>query len=71
MRKTIAGLPSPAYAGVIRETTTRAAIAQIKNCKYNGASLIDLHLSCLEDSSVTEINKIISSTNLPLPRSAD
>ena len=66
MRKSIANLPAPAYAGVIRETTTRAAIAQIKNCQYNGATLIDLHMSCLLDSSVQELEKIIKSTSLPL-----
>ena len=66
MRKSIANLPAPAYAGVIRETTTRAAIAQIKNCQYNGASMIDLHMSCLLDSSIPELEKIIKSTSLPL-----
>ena len=66
MRKTIAGLPAPAYAGVIRESTTRAAIGQIKNCQYDGAAMIDLHMSCLEDSSVEELRKIIDSTALPV-----
>lgn len=66
MRRTIAGLTAPAYAGVVRETTTRAAIGQIKNCLYDGATMIDLHMSCLEDSSVEELQKIIESTKLPV-----
>lgn len=66
MRKSIAKLPAPVLAGVVRETTTRAAIAQIKNCLYDGAGMIDLHMSCLEDSSVEELEKIISSTSLPI-----
>lgn len=66
MKKTISGLRAPAYAGVVRETTTRAAIAQIKNCLYDGADMIDLHMSCLEDSSVEELKKIVDSTNLPV-----
>lgn len=66
MRKSIATLQAPAYAGVVRETTTRAAIAQIKNCLYDGATMIDLHMSCLEDSSVEELKKIVDSTKLPI-----
>ncbi len=68
MRRTIAGLTAPAYAGVVRETSTRAAIGQIKNCLYDGATMIDLHMSCLEDSSVVELQKIIESTKLPRRR---
>lgn len=66
MRKSIAKLPSPVLAGVVRETTTRAAIAQIKNCLYDGAGMIDLHMSCLENNSVEELKKIIDSTSLPI-----
>ena len=66
MRKSIAKLPAPVLAGVVRETTTRGAIGQIKNCLYDGAGMIDLHMSCLEDSSVAELKKIIDSTSLPI-----
>ncbi len=66
MRKSIAKLQSPVLAGVVRETTTRAAIAQIKNCLYDGAEMIDLHLSCLEDHSTKELKKIVDSTELPI-----
>ena len=44
-------LKAPAIAGVIREKTITATIAEIKNCMYDGADMIDLHLSCLEDPS--------------------
>ena len=41
-------LPPPVLAGVVRERTAAAAAAGIKNCLYDGADMIDLHLSCLE-----------------------
>ena len=66
MRKSFATLPAPVYAGVVRETTTRGAIMQIKNCYYDGAGMIDLHLSCLENSSEEELEKIVNSTPLPI-----
>lgn len=66
MRQSIANLTAPVLAGVVRETTTRGAIGQIKNCLYDGAGMIDLHMSCLEDSSVAELKKIIDSTSLPI-----
>ena len=66
MRKSIAKLAPPVLAGVVRETTTRGAIGQIKNCLYNGAGMIDLHMSTLEDSSVDALKKIVDSTELPI-----
>ena len=59
-------IPAPAVAGCVREMTTRAAIAEIKNCYYDGADMIDLHITCLEDMSVGNMKKIISSTRLPV-----
>lgn len=59
-------LKAPAIAGVIREKTPSAAIAEIKNCLYDGADMIDLHLSCLEDRSEENIKRIVDSTNLPI-----
>ena len=59
-------IPAPAVAGCVREITTRAAIAEIKNCYYDGADMIDLHITCLEDMSVGNMKKIISSTRLPV-----
>ena len=48
--KILSKLQAPAIAGVIREKTAKAAIAEIKNCMYDGADMIDLHMSCLESS---------------------
>lgn len=59
-------LHTPALAGVVREKSIRGAIAEIKNCKYDGATMIDLHMSCLEDTSVESLKKIISSSALPV-----
>lgn len=65
MRK-LSAIPAPAVAGVIREKTTKAAIAEMKNCRLSGADMIDLHLSCLENFSTAELKKIIRSTPLPI-----
>lgn len=59
-------LHTPALAGVVKEKNVRGAIAEIKNCKYDGATMIDLHMSCLEDTSVESLKKIISSSALPV-----
>ena len=62
----LSSLKTPAVAGVVRERTARAAMAEIKNCLYDGADMIDLHVSCLEDSSVEGLKGIISSSKLPV-----
>ena len=59
-------IPAPAVAGCVREQTVKAAIAEIKNCYYDGADMIDLHLSCMEDTSEAALKKVISSTRLPV-----
>ena len=59
-------IPAPAVAGCVREKSTNAAIAEIKNCYYDGADMIDLHITCLEDMSIGNMKKIISSTRLPV-----
>ena len=64
--KKISTIPAPAVAGVVREKTAREAIAEIKNCMYDGADMIDLHLSCLENCDVETIQEIVSSTRLPI-----
>ena len=64
--KLLSTLPSPALAGVIRERNVRCAIAEIKNCTYDGADMIDLHMSCLEKTDVESLRSIISSTKLPV-----
>ena len=62
----ISELPSPAIAGVIRAKTKNQAIAGIKNCVYDGATMIDLHLSCLENANVQTLRDIFASTRLPV-----
>lgn len=64
--KKISQIDTPAIAGVIREKTARAAMAEIKNCMYNGADMIDLHMSCLENCDKDTLEKIISSSKLPV-----
>ena len=66
MSKSITNLQAPILAGVVRERTIRAAIAEIKNCRYDGAGMIDLHMSCLEDTSINALRKIVESTDLPV-----
>ena len=65
MRK-LSEIPAPAVAGVVRKTTAKAAIAEMKNCCIHGADMIDLHMSCLEDRSPATLKTVISSTKLPI-----
>ena len=64
--KKLSKISAPAIAGVIREKTATAAIAEIKNCMYDGADMIDLHLSCLETDDVDTLRGIVNSTKLPI-----
>ena len=64
--KILSKLQAPALAGVVREKTAKAAIAEIKNCMYDGADMIDLHLSCLENSDSDTLKQIIGSSKLPI-----
>lgn len=66
MNQKLSTLASPALAGVIREKTAISAIAEIKNCMYDGATMIDLHMSCLESSDIESLKRIITSTSLPI-----
>ena len=59
----ISEIHSPAIAGVIREKSTKSVIAEIKNCMYDGADMIDVHMSCMEKTDV-ETLKVISSSNI-------
>ena len=59
-------LQAPALAGVVKEKTALAAVAEIKNCFYDGADMIDLHMSCLENTDVKSLKKIIASSKLPV-----
>ena len=64
--KKLTELEFPALAGVVREKSVRAAIAEIKNCLYDGADMIDLHLSCLEENGEDSVKTIIASSKLPV-----
>ncbi len=64
--KKLSELNSPAIAGVIREKTVKAAISEIKNCIYDGADMIDLHMSCLENTDESALKEIITSSKLPI-----
>ncbi len=66
MKQKLSQIPAPAIAGVVREKSSKAAIAEIKNCVYGGADMIDLHLSCLEDKSLDTLKHIIEYTQLPI-----
>ena len=66
MTQKLSQLSSPALAGVVREKTKRAASAAIQNCYYAGATMIDLHLSCLENTDLESLKFIISSSKLPI-----
>ncbi len=59
-------LSAPAIAGVVRAATPMAAKAQIKNCTFGGADMIDLHVSYFEDDSVEGLADIISASSLPV-----
>lgn len=66
MKQKLSQILAPAIAGVIRERNVRCAIAEIKNCTYDGADMIDLHMSCLEKTDVESLRSMISSTKLPV-----
>ena len=66
MNKRLSQIIAPAIAGVIREKTVTAAIAEIKNCMFDGADMIDLHMSCLDKSDVGTLRSIISNSKLPV-----
>lgn len=59
-------IQSPILAGVVREKSKLAAIAGIKNCLYGGATMVDLHMSCLENTDVDTLREIINCTKLPI-----
>lgn len=66
MKQKLSQLSAPALAGVVRERRTKAAIAEINNCVYDGADMIDLHLSCLENTELEDLKKIIAFSKLPI-----
>ena len=59
-------LRAPALAGVVRERTCAAAAAEIRSCLYDGADMIDLHISCLEDATPDALRRVIGISPLPV-----
>jgi len=66
MKQKLSQLTAPALAGVVKEKNAKAAIAEINNCVYDGADMIDLHMSCLENTETDELKKIITFSKLPV-----
>ena len=66
MKQKLSQLTAPALAGVVKEKSAKAAIAEVNNCIYDGADMIDLHLSCLENTATDELKKIITFSKLPV-----
>ena len=66
MNQKLSKLPTPVLAGVVREKTRASAIAEMKNCLYDGAGMIDLHMSCLENADTDTLRAIMSSSKLPI-----
>ena len=68
MKKRFSASDTPLVAGVVKERTPQDAIEKIKYFEENGATAIDLHLSCLleEYQTVTEIKRIAAATDLPI-----
>ena len=64
--KILSDIIAPAIAGVIKEESTASAIAENKNCMFDGADMIDLHLSCLEKNDVSTLRTIVNSSKLPI-----
>ena len=64
--KKLSQIAPPAIAGVIREKTKNAVIAEIKNSILDGADMIDLHLSCIENYDINLLKDIISSSKVPV-----
>ena len=66
MNTKLSQLPSPALAGVVKATSAARAIADIRNCYYGGATMIDLHMSCLDQNDDETLKRIIDSSPLPV-----
>ncbi len=68
MSLSFAKAPSPILASVVKEETKKAAMASITNSIYNGATGIDLHLSCMreEERTVDALRQIVNMCKLPI-----
>ena len=68
MRKSFVNVQTPMLAGVVKEKTPEMAISEILNYYHQGATGIDLHLSCLADEykNVESIKRIVDLSPLPI-----
>ena len=66
MKQKLSQLTAPALAGVVKVPGVGEAIAEIKNCIYDGADMIDLHMPCLDSTSTDSLRRIMSSSKLPV-----
>lgn len=68
MNKSFVNNPAPMIAGVVRRRTIKEAIAEIKNCEIDGADVIDLHLSCMDEEykNVESIREIVNESKKPI-----
>jgi len=66
MKTALSRLPAPVLAGVVKARNAAAALAEIKNCMYDGARMIDLHISCLENSDTDTLRRIVDGSKLPI-----
>ena len=68
MDKRFSASNTPLLAGVVKERTPEEAIKKIRYFEENGATALDLHLSCLDDEYKTaeQIKRIVDCTNLPM-----
>ncbi len=64
--RVLSQLQSPAIAGVVKERNAYSAIAEINNCMYDGADMIDLHMSCLENTDMDTLKMIMKASKLPV-----
>ena len=68
MEKRFSSSNVPLLAGVVKERTPQDALDKIRYFEENGATAIDLHLSCLdgEYKTVEAIKQIVDGTDLPM-----
>ena len=68
MKKRFSDSAKPLIVGVVKERTPTDALAKIRDYRENGATAIDLHLSCLEKEykTVTAMKTIADGTDLPI-----
>lgn len=64
--KRLSTLAAPALAGVVKADTPNGAIAEILNCYYAGADMIDLHVNKLDACDETALRKIAEASKLPI-----